>query len=53
MKNWFDKQQLWCPSCGHRWILISNKEITNIEHNIWIKAVLEHHKLIKEEREAK
>ena len=43
MKDWLDREQLWCPTCRHRWILTSTKEITDMQHHIWIKAVMEHH----------
>ena len=51
MKDWEDREQLVCVSCGHKWILISNKMITQEQHNIWIKVAMEHHRLIKEEKE--
>ena len=51
MKNWFDKEQLYCINCKHRWILISNKEITDEQHNIWVRTVLKHHEQIQKERE--
>ena len=53
MENWFDKEQIWCIACKHRWILISNKQITQEQHDIWVRAVMEHHKLIQEEKEQK
>lgn len=53
MENWFDKEQLYCIACKHRWILISNKEITDEQHKIWIKAVMEHHEQIKKQKDEK
>ena len=50
MENWFDREQVYCLNCGHRWILISNKNITKEQHDIWIKAVFLHHQKIQEER---
>jgi len=51
MKDWFDREQIWCIPCGHRWVLVSNKAITQQEHEIWVKAVMKHHEQIKEEKE--
>jgi len=51
MDKWLDIQQLWCPNCGHIWVLSSEQEITQEQHNVWIKAAMEHHKLIQEEKE--
>lgn len=51
MKDWFDREQIWCIACRHRWTLESDKEITNKQHQIWIKAVMKHHEQIKNERE--
>ena len=51
MDSWYDKAQIWCPNCGQKWILTSTKAITQDQHDIWFKAAMELHDLIKEERE--
>ena len=51
MKDWFDKVQINCIVCKHRWILVSNKTITDMQQKIWMRAVLEHHAQIEKEKE--
>jgi len=53
MKDWFDREQIWCVVCGYWWVLASNKEITTKQHNIWIRKVMKHHKQIRKEKEDK
>lgn len=48
MKDWFDKEQVWCLSCKHKWILTSDKQITQNQHNIWFKYGTKQHKEIHE-----
>ena len=50
MKDWFDKQQLRCISCGHTWTLVSDKQITKQQHLKWIKKAMEQHEKIKKEK---
>jgi hypothetical protein len=43
MKKWYNKEQFTCSKCGHRWILISDKEIINPIHKAWLlKSLLQH-----------
>jgi len=44
MKNWLDKQEFKCLICKHRWVIMSNKMITNEQHSIWIKETMQHHR---------
>ena len=50
MEEWYDKEQIICVVCRHKWILLSNQEITDLQHNIWINYVISQHKLIIEEK---
>ena len=53
MKDWFDREQLVCFGCKHRWILVSNKKITQDQHELWIKNFWKQHAQIKKEKENK
>lgn len=53
MKDWFDTQQLVCVICRHRWVLVSDKQITQQQHQVWIRKVMEHHEKIRKERGGK
>ena len=46
MDDWFEKEQLKCPFCKHRWVLVSNKAVTDEQHNIWYEHVIKQHKEI-------
>jgi len=50
MKDWFDRERIWCISCKHKWTLTSNKQITREQHNIWVEKVLERHNKIKHKK---
>jgi len=50
MKDWFDQEKIECIICGHRWILISNKKITDKQHYNWVKKSLIQHEKIKKEK---
>jgi len=43
MKNWYDKEEFYCLKCNQKWIIESDKAITNEEHKIWIKESMRHH----------
>lgn len=51
--NPYDKEELYCPVCGHHWLLWSNKEITDFQYNVWIQYVVTQHERIMEEKENK
>ena len=48
-KEPYDKEELICPTCKHRWVFVSSKEITDFQHNIWIGYVKSQHELIMKE----
>lgn len=48
MKDWYEKEQYICPTCKHRWALISDRAITDEQHDIWIHWVEKQHKEIHE-----
>lgn len=44
MDNWYDKEEIYCVKCNHRWVLMSDKNITDEQHYNWIKKVKKLHK---------
>ncbi len=49
--KYFDKETYACLDCRHRWILASDKPITDEQHNKWIReAVRQHNEIEKEEK---
>jgi hypothetical protein len=50
MKDWFDKESLICMNCGHVWLLVSNKLITDEQHYNWMDKVKEQHIQIMKEK---
>ncbi len=46
MMDSYEREQIHCVGCGHIWILISDKEITDYIHKLWLIKVWEQHKYI-------
>ncbi len=43
MKKWFDSTMFECPTCGHTWILRSNKVIPLHHFEDWTKNMMKEH----------
>jgi len=43
MNKPYDKEQINCTGCGHRWILISDIEISDMIHELWLIRVWQQH----------
>ena len=43
---WLDKQKYGCLFCGHKWIIKSDKMITDKQHILWIKETLKEHRAL-------
>lgn len=43
MQNWADKEYLYCIYCGHRWILVSDRIITDKQHKEWVEKFWREH----------
>ena len=41
-----DRKEIYCTGCGHRWILIYDKEITQELYLIWAEKVWTQHQII-------
>lgn len=49
----YDQQRVECLVCKHRWILISDKKITDDQFDTWVKQVAIQHEEIRKELEDK
>ena len=49
MTDWYDKEQIYCIHCKHKWILVSNKQITDEQHYSWVENVWKQHAEIEKE----
>ncbi len=43
MNESYDRKQITCTGCGHTWILLSDKDITNMIHKLWLLKVWQQH----------
>ena len=48
MKDWFDKQAIFCMKCKHKWMIVSNKTITREQYKKWISKYIKQHEEIHE-----
>lgn len=39
MNDYYDREQIHCTGCGHTWVLMSDKEITDELHELWVIKV--------------
>lgn len=44
MNDYYDKEEIDCTHCGHRWILLSDKEITDDLFHKWLIKIYFQHK---------
>ncbi len=51
METHFDIEEFFCLHCGHRWVLLSDEEITDEQHNKWLEEALKEHELKEMEGE--
>lgn len=47
MDNYLDKIAIQCKDCGHMWILVYDKWLTNDEYVYWLEKCLEEHHIIE------
>lgn len=47
------QEDIYCKNCGHLWVLVSNKGITNEQRRLWVENFWKQHAQIREEREDK
>ena len=50
LDNYEDNESLTCINCGHSWILVSNKKITQEQHELWVNKFWEQHAKIHKEK---
>jgi len=50
MSKYFDKEHFYCLTCGHKWILASDKVITDEQHWEWIREAIKEHNEIEKEK---
>ena len=48
--KYFDKEMYTCLNCGHKWILASDKFITDEQHRIWIQEAIKQHNEIQKRK---
>ena len=51
--KYFDKEMYACLDCKHKWILGSDKRITNEQHYKWLAEAIAEHEAIQHEEENK
>lgn len=51
MKNWYDIERIICLNCGHRWILRSDKLITDEQYYDWLDKVIRQHDEVNNRKE--
>jgi len=49
--NYYDREEIYCPTCNFRWILVSDREITDYQHNVWIQYVYSLHETMENKKE--